>query len=202
MIPPPPPMSPDMVDDEALGSVLISWYMSGYHTGFYLVCTLNYSNQYIKCKGVFTFFKLILRLSYREQWVQMLMRMLFYFIRHFLLACLWTKRAFSLNSSSFKSGVFSVLLKGVISKHCFFFFFLFYRDWNRAAKKLPIGRSGTTNEMIKFKIFIVSVTHDLIRNSCHPPFCAWCVLLVAEMLMKCTRCERNVQGSNVYILCK
>lgn len=31
-------MSPDMVDDEALGSVLISWYMSGYHTGYYLVC--------------------------------------------------------------------------------------------------------------------------------------------------------------------
>lgn len=27
-----------MVDDEALGSVLISWYMSGYHTGYYLVC--------------------------------------------------------------------------------------------------------------------------------------------------------------------
>lgn len=27
-----------MVDDEALGSMLISWYMSGYHTGFYLVC--------------------------------------------------------------------------------------------------------------------------------------------------------------------
>ncbi|GAA6221019.1 survival motor neuron protein 1-like isoform X2 [Lates japonicus] len=36
MIPPPPPMSRDMVDDEALGSVLISWYMSGYHTGYYL----------------------------------------------------------------------------------------------------------------------------------------------------------------------
>lgn len=30
-------MSPDMVDDEALGSMLISWYMSGYHTGYYLV---------------------------------------------------------------------------------------------------------------------------------------------------------------------
>lgn len=38
MIPPPPPMSADVVDDEALGSMLISWYMSGYHTGFYLVC--------------------------------------------------------------------------------------------------------------------------------------------------------------------
>jgi len=38
MIPPPPPMSPDSPeDDEALGSMLISWYMSGYHTGYYLV---------------------------------------------------------------------------------------------------------------------------------------------------------------------
>ncbi|XP_076853751.1 survival motor neuron protein 1 [Brachyhypopomus gauderio] len=37
MIPPPPPMSPDMLeDDDALGSMLISWYMSGYHTGYYL----------------------------------------------------------------------------------------------------------------------------------------------------------------------
>lgn len=35
---PPPPISADMVEDEALGSMLISWYMSGYHTGFYLVC--------------------------------------------------------------------------------------------------------------------------------------------------------------------
>jgi len=41
MIPPPPPLSLDMVDDEALGSVLISWYMSGYHTGYYLVCALS-----------------------------------------------------------------------------------------------------------------------------------------------------------------
>lgn len=37
MIPPPPPMSPDGEDDEALGSMLIAWYMSGYHTGYYLV---------------------------------------------------------------------------------------------------------------------------------------------------------------------
>ncbi|XP_041760459.1 survival motor neuron protein 1 isoform X1 [Coregonus clupeaformis] len=36
MIPPPPPMSPDGEDDEALGSMLIAWYMSGYHTGYYL----------------------------------------------------------------------------------------------------------------------------------------------------------------------
>ncbi|NXG19320.1 SMN protein, partial [Grallaria varia] len=37
LIPPPPPMSPDSAeDDEALGSMLIAWYMSGYHTGYYL----------------------------------------------------------------------------------------------------------------------------------------------------------------------
>ncbi|XP_056369389.1 survival motor neuron protein isoform X2 [Oenanthe melanoleuca] len=37
LIPPPPPMMPDSAeDDEALGSMLIAWYMSGYHTGYYL----------------------------------------------------------------------------------------------------------------------------------------------------------------------
>ncbi|NXB88062.1 SMN protein, partial [Vidua chalybeata] len=37
LIPPPPPMRPDSAeDDEALGSMLIAWYMSGYHTGYYL----------------------------------------------------------------------------------------------------------------------------------------------------------------------
>lgn len=38
LIPPPPPMGPDTTDedDEALGSMLIAWYMSGYHTGYYL----------------------------------------------------------------------------------------------------------------------------------------------------------------------
>ncbi|XP_049650532.1 survival motor neuron protein isoform X1 [Accipiter gentilis] len=36
LIPPPPPMRPDSEDDEALGSMLIAWYMSGYHTGYYL----------------------------------------------------------------------------------------------------------------------------------------------------------------------
>lgn len=37
MIPPPPPMIADILEeDEALGTMLISWYMSGYHTGFYL----------------------------------------------------------------------------------------------------------------------------------------------------------------------
>ncbi|XP_064032505.1 survival motor neuron protein [Pogoniulus pusillus] len=38
LIPPPPLfMSPDTLEDEeALGSMLIAWYMSGYHTGYYL----------------------------------------------------------------------------------------------------------------------------------------------------------------------
>uniref|UniRef100_A0A7M4DYB3 Survival of motor neuron protein-like n=1 Tax=Crocodylus porosus TaxID=8502 RepID=A0A7M4DYB3_CROPO len=37
LIPPPPPMGPDSPeDDDALGSMLIAWYMSGYHTGYYL----------------------------------------------------------------------------------------------------------------------------------------------------------------------
>ncbi|OBS70309.1 hypothetical protein A6R68_01155 [Neotoma lepida] len=37
IIPPPPPISPDCLDDtDALGSMLISWYMSGYHTGYYM----------------------------------------------------------------------------------------------------------------------------------------------------------------------
>ncbi|XP_068941099.1 survival motor neuron protein isoform X2 [Petaurus breviceps papuanus] len=37
LIPPPPPMSPDSPEDaDALGSMLIAWYMSGYHTGYYL----------------------------------------------------------------------------------------------------------------------------------------------------------------------
>ncbi|NXK55350.1 SMN protein, partial [Chauna torquata] len=37
LIPPPPPVGPDSPeDDEALGSMLIAWYMSGYHTGYYL----------------------------------------------------------------------------------------------------------------------------------------------------------------------
>ncbi|KAF4804315.1 survival motor neuron protein-like protein [Turdus rufiventris] len=41
LIPPPPPMRPDSAeDDEALGSMLIAWYMSGYHTGYYLAIIL------------------------------------------------------------------------------------------------------------------------------------------------------------------
>ncbi|MBN3320938.1 SMN1 protein, partial [Atractosteus spatula] len=40
LIPPPPPLGPDFTEDyEALGSMLIAWYMSGYHTGYYLVRT-------------------------------------------------------------------------------------------------------------------------------------------------------------------
>uniref|UniRef100_A0A8C5YQ01 Survival motor neuron protein n=1 Tax=Marmota marmota marmota TaxID=9994 RepID=A0A8C5YQ01_MARMA len=37
IIPPPPPICPDSDDADALGSMLISWYMSGYHTGYYMV---------------------------------------------------------------------------------------------------------------------------------------------------------------------
>ncbi|XP_019486706.1 PREDICTED: survival motor neuron protein-like [Hipposideros armiger] len=38
IIPPPPPICSDSLDDaDALGSMLISWYMSGYHTGYYMV---------------------------------------------------------------------------------------------------------------------------------------------------------------------
>ncbi|XP_035234835.1 survival motor neuron protein 1-like [Anguilla anguilla] len=37
MVPPPPPLCPDSLqDDEALNCMLISWYMSGYHTGYYM----------------------------------------------------------------------------------------------------------------------------------------------------------------------
>ncbi|XP_065519337.1 survival motor neuron protein isoform X3 [Lathamus discolor] len=36
LVPPPPPMRMDFEDNEALGSMLIAWYMSGYHTGYYL----------------------------------------------------------------------------------------------------------------------------------------------------------------------
>ncbi|NWV20866.1 SMN protein, partial [Origma solitaria] len=37
LIPPPPPMRPDSADaDDGLGSMLVAWYMSGYHTGYYL----------------------------------------------------------------------------------------------------------------------------------------------------------------------
>lgn len=57
MIPPPPSMSPDMVDDEALGSVLISWYMSGYHTGYYLVCPQQLAVGLLwVIKGIYCFY--------------------------------------------------------------------------------------------------------------------------------------------------
>ena len=38
--PPPPPLLPEGVvrgDEEALANMLMSWYMSGYHTGYYRV---------------------------------------------------------------------------------------------------------------------------------------------------------------------
>lgn len=53
MIPPPPPMSADMVDDEALGSMLISWYMSGYHTGYYLVCAQKIFDLTVAYSAIF-----------------------------------------------------------------------------------------------------------------------------------------------------
>ena len=39
--PPPPPMPDDVIVDEneALCSMLLAWYMSGYHTGYYQVGT-------------------------------------------------------------------------------------------------------------------------------------------------------------------
>lgn len=43
-------MRPDSAeDDEALGSMLIAWYMSGYHTGYYLVRAA----VVLKCPGNF-----------------------------------------------------------------------------------------------------------------------------------------------------
>uniref|UniRef100_A0A286ZLJ2 Survival Motor Neuron Gemin2-binding domain-containing protein n=1 Tax=Sus scrofa TaxID=9823 RepID=A0A286ZLJ2_PIG len=42
IIPPPPPICPDSLDDaDALGSMLISWYMTGYHTGYSMGFTQN-----------------------------------------------------------------------------------------------------------------------------------------------------------------
>nr|XP_030113756.3 survival of motor neuron protein isoform X1 [Taeniopygia guttata] len=57
LIPPPPPMRPDSAeDDEALGSMLIAWYMSGYHTGYYLVCAA----VVLKCLGNFALLLVLL----------------------------------------------------------------------------------------------------------------------------------------------
>lgn len=43
MPPPPPPVDDDVMDgdNEAMCSMLMAWYMSGYHTGYYQV---NYRN--------------------------------------------------------------------------------------------------------------------------------------------------------------
>jgi len=51
-------MSPDSPeDDEALGSMLISWYMSGYHTGYYLVqlLFLLFTNIFL-CTWLFSYY--------------------------------------------------------------------------------------------------------------------------------------------------
>lgn len=41
-MPPPPPVDELIMDDrEALHSMLIAWYMSGYHTGYYQVSDPN-----------------------------------------------------------------------------------------------------------------------------------------------------------------
>ncbi|XP_062460359.1 survival motor neuron protein isoform X1 [Pezoporus occidentalis] len=56
LIPPPPPMRLDSEDDEALGSMLIAWYMSGYHTGYYLVC----ASFVLECLCNFAFVLLLL----------------------------------------------------------------------------------------------------------------------------------------------
>lgn len=66
-------MSPDMVDDEALGSVLISWYMSGYHTGYYLVCAQKLIDLLWAIKGIYSFYLQVqsLALCSEEQWAYM-----------------------------------------------------------------------------------------------------------------------------------
>lgn len=55
-------MSPDMGDDEALGSMLISWYMSGYHTGYYLVCTQRLADLLWAIKWNYSFYFQVLSL--------------------------------------------------------------------------------------------------------------------------------------------
>lgn len=46
-IPPPLPVFNGLKvnnEDEALGSMLMSWYMSGYHSGYYAVCSFDNLN--------------------------------------------------------------------------------------------------------------------------------------------------------------
>ena len=56
MLPPPPP--PDVDEDllesdsEALYSMLIAWYMSGYHTGYYQVGNDKYYFSYFLCSCI------------------------------------------------------------------------------------------------------------------------------------------------------
>ena len=44
-----------MENDEALGAMLISWYMSGYHTGYYLVGALALTAPYVATDGISIF---------------------------------------------------------------------------------------------------------------------------------------------------
>lgn len=83
-------------------------------------------------------------------------------------------------------------IKGGISKH---HILLFYRGWNKGAKKLPIGQNCTTNEMIKssFPSFSHSGHHQ--ERLPPSPLCLMCVL-VTEMLMKCTCCKLNVHWTS------
>ena len=44
-----------MENDEALGAMLISWYMSGYHTGYYLVGALALTSSCVAPGGMSIF---------------------------------------------------------------------------------------------------------------------------------------------------
>ena len=49
MPPPPPPVSSSDVahDNDALASMLMAWYLSGYHTGYYQVLFMNTLHEVI-----------------------------------------------------------------------------------------------------------------------------------------------------------
>lgn len=85
-----------MVDDEALGSVLISWYMSGYHTGYYLVCAQQLTGLLCAIKGIYSSYLQVqcLVLCSEEQWAFMI-----------LMLC-------SLRRSAISSNAFCLLIDG------------------------------------------------------------------------------------------